>query len=215
MNLFKRDIYLRTLLAACALMLSACESMSTIDIEGSYPSPLASKLPLTIGVYYSDDLRNYSYIEINERTGSDQYLVNSGSSQVALFNTMLPALFESVIIIEDINSLADYPGLDAVFTPAIEEFQIGLPAKTRLDLFEVWVKYNMRLTKPNGDYIADWLMTAYGKSPKDSSNSVDDGLNGAANIALRDLAASFTLGFNRIPEISEWLNENKFQSEQI
>ena len=65
----------------------------------------------------------------------------------------------------------------------------------------------MRLAGSNGDYIADWVMTAYGKSPEETSlfQSVDDGVNNAANVALRDLAASFTLGFSDIPEVNDWL----------
>ena len=103
--------------------------------------------------------------------------------------------------------------IDAVFVPAIEEFQVGLPQKTRLNVYEIWVKYNMRLAQSNGDYIADWVMTAYGKSPEETFQSVDAGVNDAANVALRDLAASFTLGFSNIPEINEWLRSQNVMQE--
>jgi hypothetical protein len=203
------------LLSLAFLVLSGCAGVSTIDIEGSYPSPLVSKLPLTLGVFYNDELRNFSYVEFNDRTGDDQYIVNSGPSQIALFNTVLPAVFERVVLIDDIDAVADYPGLDVVFVPAIEEFQIGLPQKTRLDVYEIWVKYNMRLSQANGDYIADWVMTAYGKSPTDTFQSVGAGVNDAANVALRDLAASFALGFSSIPEVNEWLRDNNLLDSQI
>ena len=93
--------------------------------------------------------------------------------------------------------------------PVIEEFQLGLPAKTKLKVYEIWVKYNMRLENANGDYIADWVMTAYGKSPTESFQTVDAGVQDAAVVALRDLAASFTLGFSDIPEVNEWLKEQE------
>ncbi|MEK9649134.1 MAG: hypothetical protein VW337_08495, partial [Gammaproteobacteria bacterium] len=182
-------------------------------IEGSFPAPLVQKIPLTIGVIYDDAFSNHSFIEINDTTGDDQYIINSGASQIALFNTMLPAVFEEVVQLDNLESASNYGELDAVFLPAIEEFQVGLPQKTRLNVYEIWVKYNMRLARANGDYIADWVMTAYGKSPEETFQSVDAGVNDAANVALRDLAASFTLGLSNIPEVNEWLRSENVLGE--
>jgi len=195
-------------LAGCclAILLVSCAA-STINITGNYPTPLVRKLPITVGVYYPEELRNYSYIEIDDYSGKDQYIINSGISQVELFNTVLPALFENVVLLDSPDG-AQAEGIDAVFVPAIEEFQVGLPDKTKLKVFEIWVKYNMRLSDGKGGYIADWVMTAYGKAPTENFKSVDDGVKDAAVVALRDLAASFTLGFSGIPEVNEWLRNN-------
>ena len=194
------------------VLLSACAA-STINIEGSFPAPLVQKLPLTVGVYYDENFVNHTFIEINDNTGDDQYIINSGASQMELFNTMLPAVFEEVVMLDSIDSAASQNNLDAVFVPSIEEFQVGLPQKTRLNVYEIWVKYNMRLAQANGDYIADWVMTAYGKSPEETFQSVDDGVNDAANVALRDLAASFTFGFSNVPEVNEWLRSKNALSD--
>lgn len=203
---------LKGFLLSAILLLTAC-SATTINISGTFPAPLVQKLPLTVGVFYDDAFTNHSFIEINDNTGDDQYIINSGSSQIELFNTMLPAVFEEVVQLDSIDSANALNGLDAVFIPGIEEFQVGLPQKTRLNVYEIWVKYNMRLARTNGDYIADWVMTAYGKSPEETFQSVDAGVNDAANVALRDLAASFTLGFGNVPEIKEWLRSENFQEE--
>lgn len=194
----------RPALLLVVFLLASCAA-STIDIEGDFPAPLTRKLPLSVGVYYDQDFANYSYTEINDNTGEDQYIINSGAAQVALFDTLLPAVFEEVVHLDSPESAKNYSDLDAVFVPAIEEFQVGLPRKTRLNVYEIWVKYNMKLADTNGDYIADWVMTAYGKSPEESFQSVDAGVNDAANVALRDLAASFTLSFSSIPEVKDWL----------
>ena len=209
------DISVHAVLKACLapaiLLLSAC-SATTIEISGTFPAPLVQRLPLTVGVYYDEAFLNHSFIEINDNTGDDQYIINSGASQLELFNTMLPAVFEKVIQLDSLESAGSMSELDAVFIPLIEEFQVGLPQKTRLNVYEIWVKYNMRLARANGDYIADWVMTAYGKSPEETFQSVDAGVNDAANVALRDLAASFTLGFGNVPEVKEWLrSENVFE----
>jgi len=196
------------------LLLYGCSNASTITVQGSYPSPLVSKLPLTAGVYYDEAFSAHRFVEINEMNGRDQYIINSGASQVELFNTILPALFNEVVIIEDRSDIENHPGLDVIFMPRIDEFQLGLPEKTRLDVYEVWIKYNMRLANGNGDYIADWVMTAYGKSPRTSFGSARVGVNEAAVIALRDLAASFSLGFRNIPEVNQWLRENNLIAER-
>ena len=53
-------------------------------------------------------------------------------------------------------------------------------------------------------------MPAYGKSPEESFQSVDNGIQNAAVVAMRDLAASFTLEFADNPEVNEWLKENEY-----
>jgi len=196
-------------------MLTGC-SATTIVVDGSYPSPLVRKLPLTIGVYYPEELRNFAYTEIDDNSGKDQYIVQSGTSQLELFNTVLPALFENVVMLDSLDSLntaSSENGIDAVFVPEIAEFQLGLPQKTKLKVYEIWMKYNMKLSKANGDYIADWVMTAYGKSPQENLQSVDSGVQGAAVVAMRDLAASLTLGFTTVPEVNDWLKANNYVTE--
>jgi hypothetical protein len=196
-------LLLLTLLGGCAA--------STIVIEGNYPSPLVRKLPLTVGVYYPAGLRDFAYTEIDDNSGKDQYIVHSGASQVALFNTVLPALFENVVALDSVESVGS--NIDAVFVPDLAEFQLGLPQKTKLKVYEIWMKYNMKLSKANGEYIADWVMTAYGKSPEASLQRAENGVQSAANVAMRDLAASFTLGFSKVPDVNEWLKTNNFITE--
>lgn len=97
-------------------------------------------------------------------------------------------------------------GVDAIFAPLIEEFQLALPSKTKLDVYEVWIKYNMRLMAADGEYIADWVLTSYGKTPTESMRSAESAINDAAVVALRDLASSFSLSFTQVPEVRDWLN---------
>ena len=185
-----------------ALLLSACGANSVV-VEGSYPSPNVRPIPLTLGVFFDADLQNFSYTEYTE-TGKEEYVVASGQTHMQLFNSVLPSMFANVVVLD---SLEAAPGaqVDAVFAPSIEEFQLALPQKTRLDAYEVWVKYNMRLLAPDGAYIADWVVTSYGKTPTESLRSIESGINDATVGALRDLASNFTLTFRSVPEVSEWL----------
>ena len=64
----------------------------------------------------------------------------------------------------------------------------------------------MRIVDNSGDSLADWVVTSYGKTPTETFRSIEDGINEAAVVALRDLASSFSLNFTRIPEVQDWLN---------
>lgn len=194
----------RTVLMLIAgLFLSAC-GVSNVVIEGSFPTPNINKLPLTVAVYYDPSLVEFAYIEYSE-TGNEEYNISSGQSHIELFSAVLPAMFDSVVIVNSIEE-AETMGVDAIFAPFIEEFQLALPAKTKLDVYEIWIKYNMRLMTAEGDYIADWVLTSYGKTPTESLRSAEAAINAAAVVALRDLASSFSLSFTQVPEVRDWLD---------
>jgi hypothetical protein len=199
----KRNSRLRIFFSlVLVLFLSACGATSLL-VEGSYPSPNVRSIPLSLGVYYDQDLRDFIYIEYTE-TGREEYRVASGQTHVELFNSLLPAMFDRVVVLDNLAD-ASAEQVDVVFIPSIEEFQLALPQKTRLDAYEVWVKYNMRLLGPDGGYIADWVLTSYGKTPTESLRSVESGINDATVGALRDLGSNFTLTFGAVPEVRDWL----------
>ncbi|MCG8416090.1 MAG: hypothetical protein MI746_17880 [Pseudomonadales bacterium] len=191
-----------SVLLVFAAALAGC-GVNNVTIEGSFPTPNISKLPLTVAVYYDDALKEFAYMEYSE-TGSEEFNIESGQSHVQLFNAVLPAMFDQVVEVNQMEE-AQAGQVDAVFMPLIEEFQLALPAKTKLDVYEVWIKYNMRLVTPEGDYIADWVLTSYGKTPTETFRSAEAGINEAAVVALRDLASSFSLTFTQVPEVRDWL----------
>ena len=178
--------------------------VSNLVIQGNFPTPNINKIPLSVAVYYDDALRAFSYMEYSE-TGREEINIESGESHIRLFNAVLPAMFEEVIEVEGFDD-PNVQGVDAVFAPVIEEFQLALPEKTKLEVYEVWIKYNMRILNPSGVSLADWVVTSYGKTPTETFLSVEDGINDAAIVALRDLASSFSLNFTRVPEVQDWLS---------
>ena len=198
-----RNMYFGMAFQLVALALSGC-GVSNVVIEGSFPTPNINKIPVTVAVYYDDAIRGFSYLEYSE-TGQEEFNIESGQSHMVLFNAVLPAMFDRVIVVDNLED-ARAEGVDAVFAPTIEEFQLALPAKTKLDVYEVWIKYNMRLITAEGDYIADWIVTSYGKTPTETLRSAADGINEAAVVALRDLASSFSLSFGQVPEVRDWLS---------
>ena len=188
--------------SVCALVLASC-GVSKVVIEGSYPSPNVAKLPLTLAVVYDEPLRSFSYIESSE-TGAEEFNLASGESHGALFDAVLPAMFQSVVQVASLED-AEALDVDAIFVPAIDEFQLALPYKTKLDVYEVWIRYNLRFLTGDGAPIADWVLTSYGKTPTESLRTADAAINDAAVVALRDLASSFSLSFAQVPEVRDWL----------
>ena len=178
--------------------------VSNLVIQGNFPTPNINKIPLSVAVYYDDALRAFSYMEYSE-TGREEINIESGESHIRLFNAVLPAMFEEVIEVEGFDD-PNVQDVDAVFAPVIEEFQLALPEKTKLEVYEVWIKYNMRILNSRGVSLADWVVTSYGKTPTETFLSVEDGINDAAIVALRDLASSFSLNFTRVPEVQDWLS---------
>ena len=193
----------RVLAVLAAISLSAC-GVNNVVVQGSFPTPNISQLPLSVAVFYDSALTEFAYIEYSE-TGTEEYNIASGQSHVELFNAVLPAMFDEVVVVGSMEE-AEMLGVDAIFAPLIEEFQLALPSKTKLDVYEVWIKYNMRLMAADGEYIADWVLTSYGKTPTESMRSAESAINDAAVVALRDLASSFSLSFTQVPEVRDWLN---------
>ena len=190
------------MLASCALLLSAC-GVSSVVVQGSFPAPNVARLPMNIAVVYDEELRNFHYIEYSEK-GDEEYNIASGNSHVDLFNAVLPAMFESVVVVDNVQAAIE-SGVDAIFIPRIDEFQLALPNKTKLDVYEVWIRYNMSFLEGDATQIADWVLTSYGKTPTQNMRSADSAINDAAVVALRDLASSFSLSFGQVPEIRDWL----------
>jgi len=190
-------------LALILIIITSC-GVSNVVIDGSFPTPNIGKLPVSVAVIYDDALREFVFMEYTE-TGEEEFNIEIGGSHIQLFNAVLPAMFDEVVFVNTIEE-AQATGTDAIFAPVINEFQLGLPAKTKLNFCEVWVEYNMRLLTTDGDYIADWIVTSYGRTPNEAFRSTEAAINDAAVVALRSLASNFSLNFDQVPEVRTWLS---------
>ena len=57
----------------------------------------------------------------------------------------------------------------------------------------------------NGNVIAEWPLTAYGKSTTEFMKNREQGLNGAMQLALRDAGAKMAIDFPKVTEVKQWL----------
>ena len=188
--------------AGMLLILSACEQSMSLRVDSEIPVPVVARMPVTMGIFYQDELRNYVYEENSDERPN--WKIESGSSHVALFEQILGSMFEQT---KEVAGTEAGAGIDAVLAPSVAEMQFALPAETRSEFYEAWIKYDMELYNHDGRPIASWSVTGYGKSSTEFMKSRDKGLNAAVNQALRDAGAKFALGFSRVKEVNAWLEQ--------
>ena len=88
--------------------------------------------------------------------------ISMGGAQLQMFRTVLPAMFERVIELEDPTAPAE---VDAVLRPRVDDMQFAIPFQTKSNFFEVWIRYQLTLTEPGSErIIASWPLTAYGRT---------------------------------------------------
>lgn len=190
------------LLLAPLLLLAACNQSLTIQTKSDVPIPLVTQLPLNMGVFYEEQFQNYVYQENSE--DRQNWTIDSGASQVDLFNQVLPSMFVTVTPVGSVTEPAN-GDIDAILAPRIEEMQFAMPHETRTEFYEAWIKYKVGLHEKNGDLIAEWPVTGYGKSSTEFLKSRDEGLLSAINSAFRDIGAKLSLNFSKIAEVKQWL----------
>lgn len=189
------------LLALPLLILAGCSN--SLKVSGEFPAPLVEPLGPSLGIVYDDDFRGYVYREQSE--DRSQWVIDSGSAQVQLLQRVLPALFAQVAELKSLPSSEAPAATDLVLHPRLVEFQYSVPRETRFKLYEVWLKYQFKLYDAEGEAVADWTLTAYGKTPSAFMQSQEDAMNAAVVVALRDLGANLALRTRRQPELVAWL----------
>lgn len=191
--------------AFATLLLVACGG-ATVQMEGDIPTPLVQPLPLRMGMYFEPALLDYVYEEKIENHGD--WRVEVGSMQPKLFLQIGSAMFTEAKQVD--STTPSDATLDGVLAPAIADFQISIPSQTRTDFFEVWIKYLIRVYDNKGALIAEWPLTAYGKSNQSDYGFFEEtnkpAMHDATMRAFRDAGAFLALRFSTVPQIKAWLD---------
>lgn len=188
-------------------LLCSCAETTTVRVDSHVPSALVRTLPLTVGVYYDEELRNHHYIEDSpERPNWD---IESGNSQVALFDQVLTSTFERVVAVPRIPDAGAPAACDLVVAPEIVEMQFATPEETFFEFYEAWIRYRIEMFTPTGDPIDNWEVTAYGKSPEKRFSGRATGLNNAVELALRDIGAKLSTGMRDQAAVKELLTQGR------
>lgn len=192
-------------LALAAMLLASCSTMK-VNVDGSFPEPLMSKMPLTIGVWYDEEFANHEFFDEASGRAEPSWLVRTGEAQIKMWDTVLGGMFVNL------EHMKNRPGdgelnqvVDAILIPSVDELQYAIPQHTNIKVYEIWMRYRFDLVTNAGDPIASWTMSAYGKTPTAFLRSDTEAVNLAAVVALRDAGANFAVNFTRVPEVRDWL----------
>ena len=188
--------------ALASLLLSACATK--VEVDGNFPPALTRQLPLRTIVVFEPDFASHHF----ESTDGPEVSIAVGQIQVELFTGLADSLFQhssTATSMPTSTSMPTQPEADLILRPSVEDVQISMPNESQLKVFEVWIKYNLQVYNSAGEPVADWIMTAYGKTPTRFLKSSTDALHQAAMVAMRDAGAHFITGFARVPEIRQWL----------
>ena len=167
------------------------------------PVPLVNKIPVSVGLRIPENFNNFVHEE--SIFGREEWSIDLGGSNAALFEQLLGHMFESVTLVGE----SDDPGLmglDALIEPSIDAFEFSTPTQSRTESFAVWIRYRLKVYDREGTLISNWPVSAYGKSQTTTMNK-DEALERAAVLAMRDAAALMIMKFDKVTRISELADE--------
>ena len=204
----------RSLSSARALRVALASSLvgsligcggATVAVPTEFPVPLVERVPVTMGVHLSPELRKFVHKEKLKNSGD--WSIDLGGAQKPMFTNLATGMFAGLRFVDD--PLAPGADVDAVLVPSISEVQFSIPTQTRSDYFEVWIRYHFQLLSNDGQTLADWDLTAYGKANQRNYGGLQGSqpaLQAAALSACRDAMAFFTVQFRGVEPVKNWLN---------
>jgi hypothetical protein len=195
---------LKVLMPVLLLALTACSSVVAVKVVDSFPNVVYEPLEYRAALVVSPEFSTY-VASPNENTSID-----IGSSQVELLGKAFRGLFQNVEVISSREQIS--PETEIVIIPSVREVQISTPSDSYLNVYEVWIKYNLDIEEADGEPIDSWFMPAYGKTPDSMMLSRSDAITDATTVALRDAGAKLLLDFFRIPSVYSWMERQKESS---
>jgi hypothetical protein len=186
-------------------LLGGCSSSASVQITTSFPSVLSEPKPINASILIEDSFVTYV------GTPNKNTRIDIGASQVDLLKSAFSGLFDNVDFVTSLDQIT--AGTDLIITPSVLEVQVSTPSDNYLNVFEVWIKYNLDIQSKDGALITNWFLPAYGKTPDSFMASKEKAIEQATVIALRDAGAKLMLDFYRIPAINDWLSRQNITQE--
>ncbi len=180
-----------------ALIMAGCGANVVLD-SPSIPTPLVVKIPASVALRIPVEFE--SYIHEEEVIGREEWSINLGRSNAALFTQLFGFMFDKVTVIgpDDDATLLD---IDALVEPSIDAFEFSVPNQSKTESFAVWIRYRINVFDKEGIEVASWPVSAYGKSQTTTLGG-SNALRRAAILAMRDAAALMIMQLDKSTGIS-------------
>ena len=188
-------------LVAIMIAVAGCSSTVQVKVEQQFPTVLAEPKDIHAAVVFEQNFQDY-VARPNAKT-----TIDIGSAQVDLLSKAFRGLFRQLDIVTAKDQVA--PDSELVIIPSVREVQVSTPSDSYLNVYEVWIKYNLDIETADGDPIDSWFMPAYGKTPDSMMLSRTEAIEDAAIVALRDAGAKLLLDFFRIPSVYGWMQQRE------
>ncbi len=186
----------------CLQMLAGCTT--SVVVGGTVPTPLVRQIPADVGVYFSDEFRNFKYKEVIRETGT--WKIDLGKQNLEFFSTLFSSLFRSTReVAEPPLSEMEMQGLDGVIVPRIVKYGFLTPSISGLKFYSASIQYQIQLFDREGKLIGDWNIVGYGKA-EGGSFGADDALGEATMLAIRDGGARIAIEMIEQPQVVAWLD---------
>jgi hypothetical protein len=197
----KLSAHFSGLLVVAMALVSGCASNVRVGVEHDFPEVVAKPRELNVALVMNPAFRSY------EAQPTEKIRIQFGPAQADLLTKAFNGLFAEVKVVSSKNDAG--PGTDLVITPSVREVQLSTPSDSYLNVYEVWIKYNLNIETPDGVPIDSWFLPAYGKTPYSYMLSRGTAIEEATVIALRDAGAKLMLDFFRIPAINGWIQQRQ------
>lgn len=176
--------------------LGGCSSHVALK-NPTIPDPLIDPIPLTVAARYPDTFDHFVHEE--QVIGKKKWTIDLGQANSMLFNKLFGAMFTEFTVIDEATDPHALP-IDAFIEPSIDAFEFSVPNQSQTDAFAVWIRYRIKIFDNEGNQIANWPISAYGKSMAEGGS--DDALRRAAVLAMRDAAALVVMQMDKATGIS-------------
>jgi hypothetical protein len=191
-------------------LLAGCGSNVVLD-PVTIPQPLINKIPASVGLRIPAEFDNFVHEE--DIIGSEHWSINLGGSNTALFTQLFGFMFEEVTILKHDDDAGQF-AFDALIEPSIDAFEFSVPNQSKTEAFAVWIRYRLRVFDSEGVEVANWPISAYGKSESETLSG-SQALERAAVLAMRDAAALMIMKLDEATGISKMAEAKTVMSENI
>lgn len=192
------------LLLVSAILATGCVSNVKVGVKQQFPEVVAKPRELSAALVLNPAFTAFVG-QPNENTR-----IQLGPAQADLMTKAFHGLFADVKVVSSKEEAGS--ATDLVITPSVREVQLSTPSDSYLNVYEVWIKYNLDIETADGVPVDSWFLPAYGKTPYSYMLSRSTAIEEATIIALRDAGAKLMLDFYRIPAVNGWLQQHQAET---
>lgn len=202
--------YRQLTLLMVLLLVKACTT--SIQVSGTVPVPRLEKIPLNIGIHFSEEFKTIEYEESIKNAGD--WKVDFGHQNYLMTRSLFQNLFAGVTEVghpslgANAMELAKFDGL---LVPKITKYAFLLPNISGLKFFSASIHYEIELYNSKGEQVSVWKTVGYGKSEL-SSLTPGQSLNAATIDALRDGGARIGIEMVKHKAFQKWMKSIKRNS---